>query len=377
MDRLKIIICCIVMVTCIPKAHTSKQLADQLTHLHDNLKNLREKLKSLGDRLTELAGRLSKPKLEKMASISALITALNDFESKKSQKKPCSLDFIDTCDEILTKEFVTLSKTISIITLLKEMVREIFSGKQISWYGPMGDRIIFIFRILDDALRVFGEQKDQLFTHVEYGESGCLQSYILAYGLLNVGFRNITVHTVSLGAPTDNTKAMQDELNKLEIIKSGQAKITAIAFDKNDYLKRSSKRWSHQGDTLYQTIKCGSYAMLSPIWGNEHFVESEMATNFVEAIVQTLNSEFYYIQDNSPEDPHGPRIYIMMHDGRGGQFQLNYDWSDDYAHSISVYKKFEKGAPYLGEIIKLNDKGRRRFKALNVNIVSPLPAGIF
>ncbi len=377
MGMLKIIACFVLMLTCIPKAHASKKLTDQLTHLHDNLNDLKSKLQVLSDRLTDLAGKLSKPKQEKIASINALIKALNDVESKEGHRKSYSLDFIDTCDEVLAKEFATLSATTSVTILLRNMVREIFSGKQISWYGHMGDRIVFIFRILDDALRVFGDQKDQLFTHVEYGEAGCLQSYILAYGLLKVGFSNVIVHTVGLGAPIGCTKAMQDELNKLEIIKSGQAKITAIAFDKNDYLKRSSKRWSHQGDTLYQTIKCGSYAMLSPIWGNEHFVESEMATNFVEAIMQTLNSEFYYIQDNPPEDPHGPRIYIMMHDGRGGQFQLNYDWSDDYAHSINVYKKFEKGAPYLGEIIKLNDKGRRRFKALNVNIVSPLPAGIF
>lgn len=341
-------------------------LEDKLVILNNSLTSLKQKCVSLKNSLQGLKDKLSTPKI---STIHELVARLNKEETNGESSALSVLNIFD--NKILEQRFPMLSKNTDIRKLLKDMVHEALSSKLLEWDGGLGSRLLLIFNLLEDALNLFGDKRDQPFTHVEYAEVGGLQPYMLVYGLVKAGFTNITVHTVAKGdPPTKSTERMHDRINKLDEVATGKTKISTMAFNRDNYLRKSSKRWSLQNDTINNTIKCGSYSMVYPSWDGPKFENSNTATNFLEAIVQTFDPYFYLFDLNGST----PLIYIMLGNNASGKYKLRYDLGFELieeiykTNEIDHYIELSRNIGNTGippQKIELNANGKKRFWLLN------------
>ena len=316
------------------KKSVSTELKKQSESGDANISKGLEPLKSTQD---ELASHGQKQKIK---TLDALILKLKDVEQGAGKKiadwKPDFTDDIDS--ELLNKTFPAIAKnkfnTNEILLKLLILANNELKANELRWYGGLAQRILLILRIIDDALTAFGDQRDQLFTHVEFGEQGGLQAYLVVAGLQEVGFKNIALQTVT--APSDI-----ETLNNRTCAIAQKLKINAQAFEVQNYLKAAKNR---------EKIKNGSYAMVYPVWRlNQKFFQGNMAMDYLLAILQTFDSNFY-LSASSPSSLNvSPLIYILL---AGNKPTMRYRLSFQDLDSQLLYDKKEGQTIVLDEVKK-------------------------
>ena len=118
----------------------------------------------------------------------------------------------------LNKEFTSLSKAIFINSLIEDQAKEInqSSGQQKLSFcnctkATIGMRLAYILRFLNAVLEK-NPDKNALYVHTEFAEdvNRGLQTYLVIYGLMQVGYKNIICNVIGLG----DMKPLQEKLEE-------------------------------------------------------------------------------------------------------------------------------------------------------------------
>lgn len=141
------------------------------------------------------------------ASLNSILSKYNKISFIKEYKnlpllKEAILNLPSNGQDDLIAEYPILGNAVDIKKFLSDIINEIEdvqSPNGLNWCActsaPIVERLDHILKMLNDVLKQFPD-RDYNLVNVEFAEAKALQPYLFAYGLIKLGYKNLTFYLI-------------------------------------------------------------------------------------------------------------------------------------------------------------------------------------
>jgi hypothetical protein len=203
------------------------------------------------------------PKLQ-----SGVETLSLQLENLKINLEPGGEEVQKTLAHILPTEFEKLREKLKICgSSMEKLLKELFikstlkSDLGLDWcacpLAPTDQRLLLILNQLNE-IAALNPQPTTPIVHVEFGEEGCLQTYLLVLGLIKIGYKKINVILIN----TQNFPQFDNftkETKNLNTKEKTDIKVKVYSKGCSEYIKEVQKA------TSKNQLRAHSFGMVDPV----------------------------------------------------------------------------------------------------------------